>query len=104
MRNNNYDTLSQASRDLEERGYTRPYVLRSNGIENTDSHKLFPPSSFVIDEFHRFEGDSNPSDMSIIFAVTTDNGEKGTIIHAYGTYEDPLESEMMHKLKLSGNG
>lgn len=101
MHNNYYDTLSQASRDLEKRGYTTSYILRPNGIEDSESHKLLPPSSFVIDEFHRFEGESNPSDMSIIFAICTDDGDKGILIDAYGTYEDPLESEMLHKLRMA---
>ena len=101
MQNNSYDTLSQASRELENRGYDRQFVLKPNGIEASDSHKLYQPDEFVIDEFHRFEGVSNPSDMSIIFAVSTKDGKQGTIIDAYGAYEDPLESEMLHKLKIA---
>lgn len=101
MHNNNYDTLSPATQDLEKRGYSTSYILRPKGIENSANHELLSPSSFVIDKFHRFEGDSNPSDMSIIFAISTDDGDKGILIDAYGTYEDPLESEMLHKLRMA---
>lgn len=100
MQNNSYDTLSQATKGLEERGYVKVYHLKPNGIEDGEDQRLYPPAEFVIEEFHRFEGDSNPSDMSIIFAVKTDDGKKGTIIDAYGAYNDPLEAEMMHKLRI----
>ncbi|MDZ7845663.1 MAG: phosphoribosylpyrophosphate synthetase [Owenweeksia sp.] len=83
-----------------ERGYTIDFSLMPNGIEDKAAKKVYDPSTFTVDEYHRFEGVSNPGDMSIVFAVTTNDGKKGTLIDAYGTYEDPLESEMLHKLKL----
>lgn len=100
MNNNRYETLSIATEELKKRGYTRDFNLLPDGIEDKAAGKVYNPANFQVDEYHRFEGISNPGDMSILFAVSTDNGVKGVLIDAYGTYEDPLKSEMLKKLKL----
>ncbi len=101
MHNNSYDTLSQATDDLKKRGYTINFRLKPDSIEDTDSGGSYEASEFTIDEFHRFEGMTNPADMSIVYAVHTEDGKKGTLVEAFGTYEDPLEREMLNKLKTS---
>lgn len=100
MNNNRYETLSQATEDLKKRGYTSDFNLKAEGIECMDDRKIYDPASFTVEEYHRFEGVSDPSDMSIIFAVSTTDGKKGVLIDAYGTYEDPLSATMLRKLKL----
>ncbi len=97
---NQYDTLSQGITALQERGYTLDFNLKPNCIECKELNKEYDPARFHIDEFHRFEGMTNPDDMSILFAVTTDDGKKGTLVDAYGTYEDPLTSEMVKKMRI----
>ncbi len=97
---NQYDTLSQAVEELKKRGYTLDFNLKPNCIECRELDKKYDPSTFHIDEFHRFEGMSNPDDMSIIFAITTEDGKKGSLVDAYGTYEDPMTSEMIQKMKI----
>lgn len=98
--NNQYDTLSQAVTELQKRGYKLDFNLNPDSIECREINKKFDPSTFHIDEFHRFEGMSDPDDMSIIFAITTGDGLKGTLVDAYGTYEDPITSEMVQKMKI----
>ena len=39
-------------------------------------------------DFYRFEGESNPDDMSILYAIEANDGISGTISSAYGTYAD----------------
>ncbi len=97
---NQYDTLSQAVTELQKRGYKLDFNLKPDSIECRELDKKYNPSTFHIDEFHRFEGMSNPDDMSIIFAITTADGRKGTLVDAYGTYQDPMTSEMVQKMKI----
>lgn len=99
--NNQYDTLSQALKALEERGYTHDFKLRPDSIKSRELEKSYTPHSFYIDEFHRFEGDSNPDDMSIVFAISCTDGVKGVLIDAYGAYSDPLNAEMIQKMKIN---
>jgi len=98
--NNQYDTLSTATKALSEQGYTEEYNLKPNGIKCQKSGKLYEAEDFHIDEFHRFEGMTNPGDMSIVYAVSTVDGKKGVLIDAYGTYSDPLSNKMLQKMKI----
>lgn len=98
--NNQYDTLSQATDALQKKGYTLNFNLKPDSIECKELDKKYDPSSFHIDEYHRFEGMTNPGDMSILFAVSTVDGKKGTLVDAYGTYEDPMTAEMIQKMRI----
>jgi hypothetical protein len=102
MQNNQFDTLSEALSDLEKRGYTYNFNIKPDAIECKALDQDFDPNDFEVDEFHRFEGMSNPDDMSIVFAISTSNNSiKGTLVDAYGTYSDPLSADMIQKLKIS---
>jgi hypothetical protein len=56
------------------------------------------PENFVVDEYHRFEGMSNPDDNSIVFAISSSDGVKGTLVDAYGMYSENLTEPMIKKL------
>lgn len=98
--NNQYETLSEAVDALDKQGYTIDFNLKHDCIESKELNKKYDPAKFHIDEFHRFEGMTNPDDMSIVYAVTTDDGKKGVVVDAYGTYEDPFTSEMVQKMRI----
>jgi hypothetical protein len=82
-----YNNLVEATNDLMKRGYTANLSLEGDTIDDKSQNIHMGPEDFVIDEFYRFEGPSNPSDMSIVYAVTSDKYNlKGVLINAYGTY------------------
>lgn len=79
-----YSSLSEAHQNLLRRGYDRNYRVTEDAImEDGDGHR-YSPSQLSIDEFHRFEGESDPADNSIIYAVTANDGTKGTLVDAFG--------------------
>jgi hypothetical protein len=47
---------------------------------------------------YRFEGDSNPDDSSIVYAISSNTGLKGTLVDAYGAYSENLNFDMAKKL------
>ena len=100
MKDNQFTTLSEAVDNLTERGYTLDFNLGSDSIHCKELDTSFKPENFHIDEFHRFEGMTNPDDMSIVFAITTKDGKMGTLVDAYGAYSDPLTTEMVQKMKI----
>ncbi len=54
----------------------------------------------MIDEVHRFEGDTDPADEAIVYAISsTKHTIKGVLVNAYGMYSDSFSNELMAKLK-----
>jgi len=69
-------------------------------MKNLETGGVYSPSEMTIVEYHRFEGMSNPSDMSIVFAVESEDGRKGTIVSTYGAYANMKLVEFMDKVKI----
>lgn len=95
-----YTTLSEAINDLKKRGYTEDFNLHHDCIGCTSKNIQWQPEQFLVDEYHRFEGMSNPDDNSIVFAISSNDGLKGTLVDAYGVYADNLSDAMIRKLTI----
>jgi hypothetical protein len=84
-------------------GYTEDFKAEDDGLRALRSDKLYQPQDVTIVNFFRFEGASNPDDMSIMYVIETNDGCKGTLVDAYGTYASPevnqfiLEVERINK-------
>ena len=95
----NYETLVDATNDLMKRGYEANLSLEGDTVQDKSRHITMPADDFEIDEFYRFEGPSNPADMSIVYAVTSRKYNlKGILVNAYGTYADDSSSAIAAKL------
>ncbi|MFS4473460.1 phosphoribosylpyrophosphate synthetase [Chryseobacterium sp. T20] len=94
-----YDTLSEALNGLNKRGYTIDFNMQSDSIYCKALGESFKPDDFEIVEFYRFEGNSDPADESIVYALRTKSGHQGVLVDAYGLYSDPLTADMVQKLK-----
>jgi hypothetical protein len=95
-----YDTLSEALTDLKRRGYAEDFNLKPYCVECQSQGLYLHPDDFSVDEFYRFEGASNPDDNSILFAISSKDGLKGTLVDAYGMYSESLTDEMIKKLRM----
>src|SRR5690348_8521299 len=95
-----YTTLVEAINDLKKKGYTEDFELTPNCIQCPSLSLQLHPERFKVDEFHRFEGMSDPDDNSIVFAISSDNGIKGTLVDAYGPYSENLSQAMIEKLTI----
>jgi hypothetical protein len=94
-----YNNLVEATNGLMKRGYTANLSLEGDTIDDKENNIHMTADDFVIDEFYRFEGPSNPSDMSIVYAVTSDKFHiKGVLVNAYGTYANTSSSAIEAKL------
>ncbi|PJJ79162.1 phosphoribosylpyrophosphate synthetase [Mucilaginibacter auburnensis] len=95
----NYETLVDATNDLMKRGYTANLSIEGDTVDDKSQNIKMTADEFSIDEFYRFEGASNPSDMSIVYAVNSPkHGIKGIIVDAYGTYAVESASAVQAKL------
>ena len=102
MKNYSYDTVTEAAAGLAKRGYTTDFELMIEG-ECLACHKsslYLSPEEFEIDEIHRFEGDSDPGDSMIVYAISSIlHNIKGIVINAYGIYSDPITYKIVERLK-----
>ncbi len=97
-----FETLSQATTALIERGYSNDFNLHSDWIECAPLNVKFNQEDFHVDEVHRFEGMTNPDDSSVLFAITSTSGVKGLLIDAYGVYAESINKKMIDRLKIDG--
>jgi hypothetical protein len=75
---------------LNSDGYLTQFKASKNGLESVTTQKTYKPGQVHIVHFYRFEGESDPGDSSILYAIETNDGEKGTLIDSYGAESDPL--------------
>lgn len=94
------ETVSEALRRLTAAGYSDDYRAEAQGLRNLSKGTVYSPDRFRVDEVVRFEGDSDPSDESAVFALTLEaDGTKGTYTVAYGPLMDALDAETVGLLR-----
>ena len=81
-------TLVSCCNMLEKQGYSTQFKASPSGLKSLTTKKMFSPQDVKIVNFYRFEGDSSPEDNSILYAIETNDGEKGTLTDAFGPYSD----------------
>lgn len=95
-----YDTLTEAMNALRQRGFTLDYNITPNDIYCAAVDESLQPSELTIQEVHRFEGDSNPDDNAVLYAIQSlkNQANKGLLVAAYGAYADASSSEFISQL------
>jgi hypothetical protein len=69
-------------------GYTEDFKVTEQGLESLTNQKNYKPEQIQIVNFFRFEGMSDPDDNAVLYVIETADGTKGTLIDAYGIYND----------------
>jgi len=93
------NTLVDCVNSLMLKGFTEDFKAREGGLQVLSSKKIYKPDQVKILNFYRFEGNSDPADNSILYALETDDGKKGTLVDAYGPYADSLVTKFMHEVE-----
>jgi len=91
------DPLTKKLEKLQKEGFTHQFDLKDGKLQ-ADDQKYSADQLEIVEEY-RFEGESNPDDMSILYAVKADDGTQGTVIDAYGTYADREIGEFLKRVK-----
>ena len=78
-----------------EKGYDVSFKATENGLKCMGSGRVYSPEEVTVPNFFRFEGISDPGDMSILYEIETNDGCKGTLIDAYGVYSDSRVGKFM---------
>ncbi|HTB07625.1 MAG TPA: phosphoribosylpyrophosphate synthetase [Bacteroidia bacterium] len=95
-----YDTLSEAMNELKKQGYTEDFNIKHDCLICKDGTIKVFKDDFVVDKFFRFEGDTDPADEAILYAISSPkNNVKGILVNGYGIYSEPMANELVEKLK-----
>ena len=93
-------TLLSCMKKAKEDGYSINFNVTEEGMSHTENNvHVYSPSDVSIDNFYRFEGESDPDDNSILYLIQTADGEKGILVNAYGLYADPLVAAFIEQVE-----
>src|SRR6476659_8135712 len=86
---------------LESEGYTDQYKVENGKLCDLTNNKKYKAKDVKAVNFYRFEGISNTDDMSILYAIETSDGRKGTWVDAYGFYSDDETGEFINQIEIN---
>lgn len=92
-------TLTEVLKTISAEGFSEEFIVKDGSLYLKD--RKYAPDELAVIKFYRFEGASNPDDMSIIYSIMTCDGHKGVIIDAFGTYSDPDIDALIKNIYLS---
>jgi hypothetical protein len=96
-----YDTVTEALQDLKGKGYTIDFNIAFDKLICSNNKICLNPNEFEITAVHRFEGDTNPDDEDVVYAIESKDGNiKGIMTSAYGMYAESVSNEMIQKLSI----
>ena len=96
-----YDTVTEALKDLKLRGFTTDFNIAFDKLICSENKICLNPNEFEIVETYRFEGDTDPGDENVVYAIESkDTKIKGTMSSAYGMYAKTVSNEMIQKLSM----
>lgn len=88
-------SLATCLNKMMKEGYTENFKVTEEGLESFQKHNNYKPEQIQVVNFFRFEGESDPDDNAILYVIETNDGTKGTLIDAYGIYNDPKVAGFM---------
>ena len=93
-----YDTVTEAVSGLKKRGYTIDFNLEYDCITCHTTPLSLKPNEFEITEVYRFEGNSDPADEAVVYAIESKHGEKGILVDGFGPSSDAASETLIEKL------
>ncbi|HWJ90072.1 MAG TPA: hypothetical protein VNR87_03125 [Flavisolibacter sp.] len=97
----NMTDLEKCMNKLEAQGYTDQYRVEKGKLVDVTNNKKYKAKDVKAVNFFRFEGITNPEDMSILYAIETSDGRKGTLVDAYGMYSDDDTGAFMQDVEIN---
>ncbi|MDF2455378.1 MAG: hypothetical protein K0R51_1371 [Cytophagaceae bacterium] len=92
-------SLSEAIEAVKKDGYTKNFMANEEGLLNLDTNQTYGPHDVKISNFYRFEGESDPGDSSILYAIETKDGQKGILTDSYGPYSDTNVTDFIKEVE-----
>jgi hypothetical protein len=80
-------TLSQVIEKLRLNRQDNEFILNQEGF-SIGNEKFYQPHDLKIIKTYRFEGESDPSDSSILYVMEANDGTVGYSVDAYGAFSN----------------
>jgi hypothetical protein len=93
-------TLSQILEKLRLKRRDNEFLMSPEGF-GIGTGKYYNPEDLKIIKTYRFEGESDPSDSSILYLIEANDGTIGYSVDAYGVYsnhDDDHYDDFIHKI------
>ena len=84
---------------IERDGFTEHFTVEHGALKSTERGDSFAPRDVIIREFARYEGVSDPDDMSVIYAIETRDGRRGTLTDGFGVYANPAVTAFVESVE-----
>jgi hypothetical protein len=91
-----YATITEAIEQLHQQGYTLDFNLKESKLVTDDGE--YDAGEFEIADLYRYEGQSDPSDEAIVYALVSGSGLKGLLVSGYGISSDSASEETLKQL------
>lgn len=93
-------SLSDILDKLRVEGYTLDFNVVEDYMVFVPGKTKLDPNQFKIDRYFRFEGQSDPDDQAIVYAISSKDGkQKGVLVNSYGLYSDEATNKIISLLE-----
>lgn len=83
------ETVTDAVRLLQERGYRDDFTIEQAGVHCASCGEVHPARGLMITDVFRFEGPSDPGDETIVLGVACPAcHDRGIVVSAFGADAD----------------
>lgn len=90
-----YATVSQALKELAEKGFTKDFNLEEDRIKEN-------PDDFEIVHIYRYEGESDPGDEATVYGIKSSSGENGVFVAGDLSFGEHSATKTLHELSIKG--
>jgi len=93
------ESLSDAIQRLSDRGFTHALRAEHGRLRDLATGDFYDPDFLEIDALVRFEGESDPDEQAVLFALRTSQGTPlGTYSAVFGAAMPPEDGEVVRNL------
>jgi hypothetical protein len=91
-----YGTVTDAIKAFKDQGFLLDLNLEEDQLSSSAGE--FATEDFEIVAFFRYEGDSDPADGAMVYAIESNLGHKGILVTGYGIYTSSISEKLLKKL------
>ncbi len=97
------ESFSDAIQRLSQRGFSHGLMAEGGRLHDLVTGDFFEPEMLAIDEVVRFEGESDPDEQAVLFALRSpQGGALGTYSAVFGPSMPPEDGDVVRRLGARG--